>query len=134
MVFRLAEESFGVDIFRVNEIISVPEVTTVAKSDNYVRGIVNLRGQTIPIVDLSEKLNVGHSGPTEEARIIVVESADGPVGMIVDAVTEVVTFQRDEIDEPPGFVTAGKADFVKGVALRQDRLVTILDLDKAIAA
>ena len=134
VVFRLADEAYGIDIFRVNEIIRLREITSIPKTDAHVRGLVNLRGKTIPVLDLRARFNLAQGEETENTRIIVVESDGGNVGIVVDAVTEVMTLQGDQIEETPALVSDIDNDFVRGVARRNDNLITLLDLDKALAA
>ncbi|MBS1708724.1 MAG: purine-binding chemotaxis protein CheW [Armatimonadetes bacterium] len=134
VVFRLADEAYGIDIFRVNEIIRLREITSIPKTDAHVRGLVNLRGKTIPVLDLRARFNLQQGEETENTRIIVVESDNGNVGIVVDAVTEVMTLQSDQIEDTPSLVTDVDNDFVRGVARRNESLITLLDLDKALAA
>ncbi|MCB0826399.1 MAG: chemotaxis protein CheW [Fimbriimonadaceae bacterium] len=134
VVFRLADESYGIDIFRVNEIIRLREITPVPRTDQHIRGLVNLRGKTIPVVDLHVRFGSIEASETENSRIIVVESDNGNVGVIVDAVTEVMTLHGDQIEETPALATDESNEFVKGVAKHGEQLITLLDLDKALAA
>ena len=134
VVFRLADEAYGIDIFRVNEIIRLREITSIPKTEAHVRGLVNLRGKTIPVLDLRARFNLAQSEETENTRIIVVESEGGNVGIVVDAVTEVMTLQVDQIEDTPALVSDVDNDFVRGVARRNENLITLLDLDKALAA
>ena len=134
VVFRMGKESYGIDIFRVHEIIRMCEITPIPRTDSHIRGLVNLRGNTIPVVDLSARLELEAVEETDSTRIIVVESDKGNIGIIVDAVTEVITLQPDQIEGTPALVTDAATDFVKAVARREDHLVTLLDLDKTLAA
>lgn len=134
VVFRLSDESYGVDIFRVNEIIRPREITPIPLSEPHILGLVNLRGKTIPVVDLCASLQLASSESTHASRIIVVETEQGNVGMMVDAVTEVVTLLAEEIEDAPELVTEVDNDFVRGVAKRNQGLITLLDLDQALAA
>ncbi|MCA0360701.1 MAG: chemotaxis protein CheW [Armatimonadetes bacterium] len=134
VVFRLADESYGIDIFRVNEIIRLREITPVPRTENHIRGLVNLRGKTIPVVDLRARFSLPVEEETDSCRIIVVDAEHGQVGVIVDAVTEVMTLGSDQIEDTPPLVTDVSTDFVKGVAKHHDHLITLLDLDKALAA
>jgi len=134
VVFRMGKESYGIDIFRVHEIIRMCEITPIPRTHSHIRGLVNLRGNTIPVVDLSSRLNLEGSEETESTRIIVVESDNGNIGIIVDAVTEVITLQPAQIEDTPALVTDVATDFVKAVARHEEHLVTLLDLDKTLAA
>lgn len=134
VVFRMGEESYGIDIFRVHEIIRMCEITPIPRTDAHIRGLVNLRGNTIPVIDLNARLQLDNSEETDSTRIIVVESENGNIGIIVDAVTEVITLEQNQIEDTPALVTDVATDFVKAVARREDHLVTLLDLDKTLAA
>lgn len=134
VVFRLGDESYGIDIFRVNEIIRMREITPIPRTDEHIRGLVNLRGKTIPVVDLRARLRLANGEETDLTRIIVVETENGNVGVIVDAVTEVVTLEQESLEETPPLVTDQSTDFVQGVAKREGNLITLLNLDRALAA
>ncbi|MFM9874027.1 MAG: chemotaxis protein CheW [Fimbriimonadaceae bacterium] len=134
VVFRLADESYGIDIFRVNEIIRLREITPVPRTESHVRGLVNLRGKTIPVIDLRTRFCLPDSAETDSSRIIVVDSEAGQIGVVVDAVTEVLTLQGDQIDATPGLVADENNKFVIAVAKTNDKLITLLDLDHALAA
>jgi purine-binding chemotaxis protein CheW len=133
VVFRLGAESYGIDIFRVNEIIRLREITPVPRTEHHIRGLVNLRGKTIPVVDLRARLNLTTSDDGDDTRIIVVDTDHGKVGIVVDAVTEVISLQSDEMDETPPLLADVSTDFVRGVAKRASALITMLDLDRALA-
>lgn len=134
VVFRLETESFGVDIFRVNEIIRMREVTPVPGSGIHIRGLINLRGKTIPVVDLRSRLGLGEAEATDETRIIVVSSEQGQVGLVVDAVTEVMTLAGAALEEAPALVADTASEYVWSLAKHNDRIITLLDLDKTLAA
>lgn len=134
VVFLLGRESYGIDIFRVNEIIRLREITPVPRTDYHIRGLVNLRGKTIPVVDFRTRLGMAGTEDGETTRIIVVDTENGHVGMVVDAVSEVITLFNHEIEETPPLVAGVSTDFVRGVAKRDGLLITMLDLDKALAS
>ncbi|MBS1705588.1 MAG: purine-binding chemotaxis protein CheW [Armatimonadetes bacterium] len=134
VVFVLGNESYGIDIFRVNEIIRLREITPIPKSDAHIRGLVNLRGKTIPVIDLNVRLSIEKTEETDDTRIIVVDTDQGNVGLVVDSVREVVTFKPEDIQDAPSLVTHLSEEFVRGVASVDENLITLLDLDKALAA
>jgi len=133
VVFRLVEESYAIDIFRVNEIIRMRDITPIPHTDAHIRGLVNLRGKTIPVVDLRVRFGLPIEETTEKTRIIVVESTDGLIGIIVDEVSEVVTLESEDIEPTPTLVASVGTDFVSGVAKRAGKLITMLDLDRSLA-
>lgn len=134
VVFRLDTESYGIDIFRVNEIIRLREITPIPRTDTHIRGLVNLRGKTIPVVDLRARFGLPTRDDGESTRIIVVESDQGNVGIVVDEVKEVLTLTPEQVEHAPTLVTSVSTDFVRGVAKQNAMLITLLDLDKALAA
>jgi len=134
VVFLLDKESYGIDIFRVSEIIRLREITPIPKSEEHIRGLVNLRGKTIPVVDLRVRFRLKAQDETDLSRIIVVEAAESQVGIVVDAVTEVVNLEGENIEAAPGLVTELDADFVRGVAKTETGIITLLDLDQALVA
>jgi purine-binding chemotaxis protein CheW len=134
VVFVIGNESYGIDIFRVNEIIRLREITPIPRSESHIRGLVNLRGKTIPVVDLAVRLSLNTEGDTDNTRIIVVDTDQGHVGIIVDEVREVVTLKSEEVEATPTMVTELSADFIRGVAKQPSGLITLLDLDLALAA
>jgi purine-binding chemotaxis protein CheW len=134
VVFRLDSESYGIDIFRVNEIIRLREITPIPQTGSHIRGLVNLRGKTIPVVDLRARFSMMSGDDGDSTRIIVVESDSGNIGIVVDEVCEVITLDTAHVEEPPALVSGFSTEFVRGVAKREDNLITLLDLDKALVA
>ncbi len=134
VVFRLADESYGIEIFRVNEIIRLREITPVPRTEQHVRGLVNLRGKTIPVIDLRTRFCLPVLEESDSSRIIVVDSDAGQIGVVVDAVTEVLTLHGDQIEDTPALVSDENNQFVRAVAKTNDKLITLLDLDQALAA
>jgi purine-binding chemotaxis protein CheW len=132
VVFRLDRESYAIDIFRVNEIIRLREITPVPQTRPHIRGLVNLRGKTIPVVDIRSRFGLPPSPDVDSTRIIVVESEMGNVGIVVDEVSEVLSLTADSIEQTPSLVDTESTEFVRGIAHRQGRLITLLDLDKAL--
>jgi purine-binding chemotaxis protein CheW len=134
VVFCLDRESYGIEIFRVNEIIRLREITPIPRTGHHIRGLVNLRGKTIPVVDLHARFSLDAVEDTDSTRIIVVESDQGNVGIVVDEVKEVITLTPDQIEQTPALVASVNTEFVRGVAKPGGKLITLLDLDKALAS
>ena len=132
VVFRLEAERYGIDIFRVNEIIRIREITPIPHTEPHIRGLVNLRGKTIPVVDLRVRFGIPTVETTEKARIIVVEMESGQIGLVVDEVCEVGTLEAGGVEPPPSLVGGPGSDFVRGVARRDGRLIALLDLDRTL--
>jgi len=133
VVFSIDEQEYGIDIEKVQEIIRVPVVTRLPGTADYVLGITNLRGSVIPIVDL-KKISLGLStAPTEESRVIVVEVGEKRMGLVVDEVDEVMPVPHDFIVSKELIGTASQAEYLRGVAKVDTRLLYVLDVDKLIA-
>lgn len=132
VVFALGDELYGVRIGVVREIITWQQVTRVPHTPDYVEGVINLRGRVIPVVDLRCRLGLARGDRDRRTRIVVVEGEGDIVGMVVDAVSEVLTVSSDRI-EPPSPYTHINVDYVRGIAKLDDRLIILLDLDRVLA-
>ena len=132
VAFKLEKEEFAVDIQQVREVLKMTRVTPLPQSAHYIEGVINLRGEVIPVVDLRKRfeLPVGERG--EQTRIIIVEIQNSNVGLIVDSVTEVLRFSSSAIQPPPTRVAGTRTDLIKGVGKVGDRLLIILNLEKII--
>ena len=129
--FRLAEEEYGIEISRVREIILVGEITEVPQTPPYVKGLINLRSTVIPIVDLKLRFGLPETEQTDDTRIVVVDVGGKTIGVIVDAVNEVLRISRDQIAPPPQAVQGNAGDdYVTGLAKVNDRLLILLDIEK----
>ncbi len=133
VVFRLGNEEYGVDIQQVREIIKVPEITRVPKAPEFIEGVINLRGQITPIMDLRMRLDLPESQKGEDTRIIISELEKNIVGMIVDSVSEVLRISKKNIDPTPTISTDVGVEFIKGVGKLGDRLLILLDLMKVLS-
>ncbi|MBU2560495.1 chemotaxis protein CheW [archaeon] len=133
VVFRLASEEYCVDIQQVREIIKVQDITKVPKAPKFIEGVINLRGQITPILDLRRRLDLPETEWGEDTRIIVTELEKNIVGMIVDAVMEVNRLPEKDIDPTPTISTEVGSEFIKGVGKLGDRLLILLDLQKVLS-
>ena len=134
VVFDLASEHYGVDISDVREIMRMQNITKVPGAMSYVEGVINLRGKVLPVLDLRKRLGLKVAEQTEESRIVVVDIADGEVGVIVDAVTEVLRVPNASIEPPSSMVAQGNSDYLRGIAKLTDRLIILLDLNKLLSS
>ena len=130
--FNIGSEEFGVDILKVQEINRMVEITKVPQAPNYVEGVINLRGKVIPIVDLRKRFSLELKEHDKNTRIVVVDIGGTIMGMIVDAVSEVLRLPASTIEAPPEIVTGVNSEYIKGVAKLKDRLLIFLDLSKVI--
>ena len=128
VVFGLGEERYATDVTRVQEIIRWTEPRSVSSSLPAVRGVINLRGKIIPVCDLETCLGATSSAPDEDSKIVVVETAAGVCGLIVDEVHEVRTLDEAELDQVPEH--ASQAGFVDGIAKAGDQLIVLLEPDR----
>jgi len=131
VVFALGDESFGVDIESVREIIRWQPVTHVPDTPEAVLGVLNLRGSVIPVVDLRHRFGMRASEATNETRILVVDIGTD-VGALVDSVTEVQRIPADAIGELSPVVASANSDYIEGIAQMDERLLILLDMDRAL--
>lgn len=132
VVFKLAEEEYAVSILKVQEIKRMTEITRVPHTPDYLKGVMNLRGSVLPVIDLKKRLNLPQKDYTEDTRIIIVKAGEIAVGLIVDAVSEVTAVQSEQI-EPPQAVTGNIGEnYIEGVGKLENRLLILLNLDELI--
>lgn len=134
VTFHLAGETYGIPILSVQEIIRVCEITRVPRSAAYIRGVVNLRGSIVPVIDLRQRLGFAHAPESSESRIIVVDGNPGVVGMIVDGVSQVLRIGADRIQTASEWMSRLDADLVSGVGTLNDELIILLDIDHVLQA
>ena len=130
--FRLGKEMFAVNVSQVREIGKVQDITRIPKMPSYVEGVLNLRGQITMVIDLKRRLNIATEGcgaSTKSSRIIIAEIGDTQVGIVVDAVEDVMRVPRSSISPPPKNLTVGSdSGYLTGICMLSDRLVMLLDL------
>lgn len=134
VVFELAKETYGVDISRVQEIIRFQEITKVPKVPDFIEGVINLRGNVIPVIDLRKRFDFEEIEKTNATRIIVVEVDQYTVGMVVDAVSEVVRVNENSIEPPSNIIADIDTDYLSGVCKYEDKLIILLELSKVLSA
>jgi purine-binding chemotaxis protein CheW len=130
VTFNLDNEEFGIDILNVQEINRMTDITKIPNAPYYVEGAINLRGNTIPIIDLRKKLGFDATSTDPSARIVVVELKKAVLGFIVDSVSSVLRIPIDTIEQPPSVVSNMESHYMKGVGKLEDRLIILLDLEK----
>lgn len=128
VTFIIEKEEFGIDILNVQEIIKPVDITRVPNSSPYVKGVINLRGRIVPVVDLRARFHLPLRTPNKETRIVVVELEDKVVGFLMDAVKQVIRVDKAIIEPPPPQATSVDSNYLKGIAKLEDRLLTLLDL------
>ena len=131
--FDLSEEHYGVDILKVQEIKGYTAVTKIPNTPDYLKGVLNLRGTIVPIVDLRLKFGMGATEPTAFTVIVVVNVLDRVMGFLVDAVSDVLDFADKDIQAPPELGNKVDITFVSGIGNCNDRLITLLDIDRVMS-
>ena len=137
LTFNLASEEYGIEILKVQEIIGLMPITRVPRMPDFIRGVINLRGKVIPVVDLRLKFGMAIKGDTRRTSIIVVKikrsGHEITTGIIVDDVYEVVDIATDDIEPTPEFGVSVDTDFIMGMGKVQQKLVMLLDVDKVLS-
>lgn len=134
VIFELGTENFGIDIASVEGIVKVQEITKIPKAPSYLEGITNLRGDVLPVIDMQKRFGMSIQEHTKETRIMVANVENVKIGMIVSAVSEVLTIDDSVIEPPPPMVSNINSEFIIGVAKIDKRLVILLDLAKVLTA
>jgi purine-binding chemotaxis protein CheW len=132
VAFQLGNEEYAVDILKVQEINRLMSITRVPRAGEYIEGVVNLRGNIIPVMNLHKKFNLDPAGETDDKRIIVFQFDELKAGIIVDKVSEVLQISDVNIEETSKVYTSINAEIIKGVAKVDDRLLILLDLQKLL--
>lgn len=131
--FVIDGEEFGIDILKVQEIIRPVPITRVPKAPPFVEGVINLRGRIVPVIDARRRFGLPARAADDDSRIVVVELEDRTVGFVMDAVREVIRVDRSVIEPPPELAVGIDADYIRGVAKLDDRLVILLDVERVLA-
>ena len=131
VTFNLDREEFGVDIDRVQEIIRVGAITPVPNAPEFIRGVINLRGRVIPVLELRRRLDIAEGELTKHSRIMVVESKAKVLGMLVDAVSQVLWLPVSAVETPPEEVERTRT-YVRGIGKVESRLIMLMDLDRVL--
>ncbi|HAD06832.1 MAG TPA: chemotaxis protein CheW [Anaerolineaceae bacterium] len=133
VVFELENEKYGVDIASVEGIIKMQEITRLPHAPEFIEGITNLRGTIVPVVDLRTRFGLPRKEPTRDTRIVIANMDSSKVGIIVDAVTQVIRVPDDKIEPPPQMSVTINSAFIKNIAKLESELVILLDLGKVLS-
>lgn len=138
LTFTLGREGYGIQILKVREIIGYMDITAVPRTPSHVKGVINLRGQVISVLDLRMKFGMEEAQRTEETCIIVVETTNSgrklSIGLIVDKVSEVLNIAEESIEDPPSFGVACDSHFILGMGKIGQSVKILLDIDKVLGA
>jgi purine-binding chemotaxis protein CheW len=133
VVFKIGAEEFAVDILLTKEIVVPGEITPVPDTENFVEGVMNLRGNLIPVIDLRKRLRARATSTAREQRIVIANIDERTAGLIVDGASEVIRVSDDMVEPPPDVFSEIGADYVEGVINLKNRFVTLIDLKKAFS-
>ncbi len=136
LTFLTGGEGYGLPVLKVREIMKVMEITAIPQVPAYVRGVINLRGKVIPVIDLRLKFGMPACDATDQTCIIVVEASasdrQAMMGLLVDGVSEVLNIQASEIEQPPAFGEGVRTDYMQGVAKVKGTVKILLDIDRVL--
>ena len=132
VAFKLRDEEYGVNIFQVQEIRNLVDITRVPFSASYIQGVINLRGSVLPVIDLKKRLGLEPTPYTDDTRIVTVMVGELPVGMLVDAVTEVLTIKTKLVDPKKAVDNTDISKFLSGIGNIDGRLVIMLNLEEIV--
>ena len=132
VVFKLGNEEYGIDILRVKTIEKMSSITRVPKTPSYVKGVMNLRGEIVPIVDLRARFDLKEAVESENTRIIIVCADDVTVGLIVDSASEVIDIERDLIEDQPESLCNIEVSNIYGIGKLEGRIIILLDVYKIL--
>jgi purine-binding chemotaxis protein CheW len=138
LTFSLAGEEYGIGILKIREIIGMMPITSVPETPHFVKGVINLRGKVIPVIDLRTRFSMAEIGYSERTCIIVVETqVPGKlvaIGIVVDAVSEVLNIKAEDIEDPPAFGVKLNTDYILGMAKMGKGVKLLLDIDRVLGA
>ena len=130
--FMVGKEEYGLEILNVKEVIRIREITKIPKAPLFVKGIINLRGDVIPIIDLREKFGLETEEYTTMTRVIIVEVDGKAIGMVVDSVSQVIRIAQSEVEPPPPLIGGLAAEYLRGVGKIGERLIILLNIIKIL--
>ncbi len=133
VTFQLEEETYGINVMQVREVLRYTEIAPVPGAPDYVLGIINLRGNVVTVIDTRSRFGLMPGEITDNTRIIVIESERQVIGILVDSVAEVVYLRSSEIDTTPSVGTEESSKFIQGVSNRDGKLLILVDLNKLLS-
>lgn len=132
VTFRLQEETYGINVMQVQEVLRVSEIAPVPGAPSYVLGIINLRGNVVTVIDTRTRFGLPPKDIDDASRIVIIESDKQVVGILVDSVAEVVELRHSDIDSAPSVGNDDSSRYIQGVATRNDDLLILVDLNKLL--
>lgn len=134
LTFSLGQEEYGIDILKVQEIRGYDTVTRIANSPDFIKGVINLRGIIVPIVDMRIKFHLDHANYNEMTVVIILNVAGRVIGMVVDGVSDVITLKSEQIKPAPEFGAAIDTKYVTGVGTVDDRMLILVDIERLLSS
>jgi len=133
VTFKLDNETYGINVMQVQEVLRYTEIAPVPGAPDYVFGIINLRGNVVTVIDTRSRFGLQSAELDDSTRIVIIEAEKQVIGILVDSVAEVVYLRRSEIDNAPNVGTEESAKFIQGVSNRDNELLILVDLDKLLS-
>ncbi|MBV7314817.1 chemotaxis protein CheW [Shewanella sp. NIFS-20-20] len=133
VTFHLDNETYGINVMQVQEVLRYTEIAPVPGAPHYVLGIINLRGNVVTVIDTRSRFGLQSSDVDDSTRIVIIEAEKQVIGILVDSVAEVVYLRRSEIDNAPNVGTEESSKFIQGVSNRDNELLILVDLDKLLS-
>jgi len=133
VIFKLDNEEYGLDIMKVNGIEKYQEVVKVPNSPEYIEGIINLRGEVLPVYSLRKKFALEQKEPDDETKIIVVFTNNMKIGFVVDSVVEILNIEEEDVESAPRLVTGINRKYISSVAKQDQRMIILIDIDLIVS-
>ena len=133
VVFKLNEEEYGVEISHVQEITEYKTVTNVPNTPSFIEGIINLRGNIVPIVSIKKRFELSQEEASTDHRVIIINLGSKQVGFIVDDASQVLTMNENQIENPPDLITGIDRDYIIGIGKVAEKIIILLDLEKILS-
>ena len=134
VTFRLGTGEYAIDIMQAKEIIKMEKITLIPNAPDFVEGVINLRGNIIPIIDLKKRFNLEETDGDKNTGIIIVKIEDVDMGIIIDSISKVVSMANSDIQPPPPMLSGIGQKYIKGVGKLEDKLLVVLDLEKLFSS
>ena len=134
LVFTLGDEQYGIDILKVQEIRAYEKITSIANTPDFIKGVMDLRGIIVPIVDLRIKFALESIEHDDQTVVIVVDVGSQVIGLVVDAVSDVMTFSAEEIKPAPTYSMSLSSDYIEGLASRDDQMTVLMDVEALLSS
>jgi purine-binding chemotaxis protein CheW len=133
VTFLLGNETYGISILKLSEIIAYQSCTTIPNVPSFIKGVLNLRGNVVPVIDLRERFSMEKKAYDQFTVIMILNVSGRIMGLVVDAVSDVITLPRDAVKPRPNFSTGISLDFIQGMGVKDNKFIILLDVDKLLS-